>query len=184
MDKVLDRSFFQQNTLQVAKNLLGKYLVYNSSEGLKKGIVVETEAYRGVEDLACHASWRKRESCRNLWGEAGHLYVYLTYGIHWMINVVTQENNFPSAVLIRGLEPREGIFGTTNGPGKLSKALGVNSKEFDGLDVTGKTIFFSDSGYKTGEIIETTRIGVEYAKKWAKKPWRFYIAGNKFVSRI
>ncbi|MEK7611010.1 MAG: DNA-3-methyladenine glycosylase [Patescibacteria group bacterium] len=108
--RVLPRLFFTRSTVIVAKQLLGKYLVFQTApETPLVGKIVETEAYRGMEDKACHASWRKRESCEVLWGEPGKAYVYLTYGMHNMFNVVTEKDGLPAAVLIRALEPVEGL---------------------------------------------------------------------------
>lgn len=175
---ILPVSFYRRPTLTVAKELLGWKLVV----GGKQAIIVETEAYRGVEDKACHAAWRKKESCLNLWKSGGILYVYLTYGLHWMLNIVTERDGIPSAVLIRALEPISGITGATNGPGKLTKALGID-KSFDGKSVAKPDLYITNG--ITGFVVRrATRVGVNYAGSWAKKPWRFYIAGNKYVSRL
>ncbi|MEK7565476.1 MAG: DNA-3-methyladenine glycosylase [Patescibacteria group bacterium] len=158
----LPREFYARKTVKVAKELLGKYLVYKN----KAWIITETEAYCGMKDKACHASWRKRASCEHLWGRPGHLYVYLTYGIHYMLNIVTEKNNYPAAVLIRGVDK-------INGPGRLTKFLKIN-KSFDGMDITCGDFFIAGSGQKP-KSIATPRIGVAYAGVWAKKLWRFVV---------
>ncbi len=180
--KPLPVSFYRRNTLDVARDLLGKKLVIATSVGVRAGLIVETEAYRGIEDKACHGSWRKKTSCLNLWGDGGILYVYLTYGIHWMLNVVTEDDTLPSAVLIRALEPLSGIARPTNGPGRLTKALGIN-KTFDGKSLASDELFIT-FGIDGFTITQSARIGVGYAEEWSRKPWRFYISGNSYVSLV
>ncbi len=180
---MLPSAFYKRNTIIVARELLGKYLVVNDPSHKQVGMIVETEAYRGTKDKACHGSWRKRASCLNLWGKPGHLYVYLTYGLHFLLNIVTEKDNFPSAVLIRSLEPIENISLPTNGPGKLTKSLGID-KSFDGQSLISKKVFITiGRSVSKSQIIPRTRIGVSYAKEWQDKPWRFYLQGNKFVSK-
>ncbi len=162
MFKPLPRKFYARNTVKVAKDLLGKYIVYKNQ--IYK--ITETEAYCGTKDAACHASWRKRISCENLWGPPGYLYVYLTYGIHYMLNIVTEKDNYPAAVLIRGTN---GV----NGPGRLTKFLKVD-KSWDGRDITTGDFFIANSKNKP-KYVATLRIGVSYAGPWAKKLWRFVI---------
>jgi DNA-3-methyladenine glycosylase len=162
MFKPLSRKFYARNTVKVAKDLLGKYLVYKK----QIYIITETEAYCGIKDKACHASWRKRTSCENLWGQPGHLYVYLTYGIHYMLNIVTEKENYPAAVLIRGIDK-------VNGPGRLTKFLKID-KSFDGKDITKGDLFICESGLKP-KFKTTTRIGVDYGGVWKDKLWRFVI---------
>lgn len=183
MDK-LPKSFYENNTIDVAQKLLGKQLVVMHDGTMKKGIIVETEAYKGVEDLACHASWRRRETCEVLWGEAGRAYVYLTYGIHYMLNIVTEKEEYPSAVLIRALEPVSGITLGTNGPGRLTKAMGI-TKELNNTPLDGEQMYVCNTNIivQDGEIVKTTRIGIDYAKEWKDMPWRFYIKGNPYISK-
>lgn len=160
--KPLPRQFYARNTVKVAKELLGKYLIYKGQ--MHK--ITETEAYCGIKDKACHASWRKRMSCENLWGPPGHLYVYLTYGIHYMLNIVTEKNNYPAAVLIRSIDK-------INGPGRVTKFLKID-KSWDGLDITKGIFFVTDIGERP-KYTAAPRIGVNYAGPWAKKLWRFVV---------
>lgn len=175
----LGRQFFARPTLTVAKEMLGKYLVFQG----KVGRVVETEGYLGPEDLGSHA--RSGPTPRNsiMFGPPGFVYVYMTYGLHFMLNITTEIGGVPGAVLIRALEPTLGIKGATNGPARLTKALGINLSH-KGLDITGKTMYLEDRGDKIEEITETSRVGIEYAGEFAKKPWRFFLKGNKFVSKL
>jgi DNA-3-methyladenine glycosylase len=160
--KPLPREFYARETVTVAKELLGKYLVYNR-QILK---ITETEAYCGTRDKACHGAWRRKESCESLWGAPGHLYVYLTYGLYYMLNIVTEKESYPAAVLIRGTDK-------INGPGKLTKFLKID-KSWDGRDITRGDFFLADLGEKP-KFKATPRIGVDYAGPWAKKLWRFVI---------
>lgn len=155
MKKPLPRKFYARKTVQVAKDLLGKYLVFKN----KAYVITETEAYCGPKDKACHGSWRQRKSCEHLWGPPGHFYVYLTYGRHYMLNIVTEKNNYPAAVLIRGIDK-------INGPGRVTKFLKID-KSWD-----GKKVCVIDKGEKP-KFLATPRVGVAYAGPWAKKPWRF-----------
>jgi DNA-3-methyladenine glycosylase len=190
MDR-LKRDFYTQPTLVVAQKLLGNILVKDSLSGM----IVETEAYIGTEDKACHASRRRREICFPMWGEGGFTYVYLTYGMYYMFNVVTEKRGFPSAVLIRALEPTKGIEemiinrktdkveNLTNGPGKLSQALGI-TKKHNNIDlVNDPKIYISQSDQKNVFALTTAkRIGIDYAEEYKEKHWRFFIKDNNFVS--
>jgi DNA-3-methyladenine glycosylase len=198
--KRLRRAFFQRKTINVARELLGKYLVVwnESRRQTLVGKIVETEAYCGQKDKACHASWRKRQSCEVLWGEAGHLYVYLTYGMHWLVNIVTEKRNYPAAVLIRAIEPIGGVsfmaenrgavpnkVSIGNGPGKLTKALGI-SGSLNGEDLEdSRRVWVEDRGiiYSRAIISHSPRIGIDYAGAYKNKLWRFFIKQNPFVSR-
>lgn len=169
----LKRKFFERNTLTVARGLLGKQLVVNWQGEKKIGTIIETEAYIGEDDKACHASKGKTPRTKIMWGKPGILYVYLVYGIHYMLNVVTEKKGFPAAVLIRGLKPVEGIDKPINGPGKLTQELEITRKD-NGLDVVNsEEIYFQDVGIEPEKIKTTPRIGVDYAGRWADKPWRF-----------
>ncbi len=191
----LPRSFYEKDAITVAKELLGKLLVHNSRQGRTSGIIVETEAYMGTEDKASHSyGGRRTKRTSTLYDKPGTAYIYLVYGIHCLLNVVTGPEGVPMAVLIRALEPKEGIElmrarrGLENvkrlckGPGSLTKAMGIDMR-LNGIDMTGNILFIEDIGYNPEEIVQTTRIGVEYAEEDALKPWRFYIKGNKYVSR-
>lgn len=174
----LGRDFYARPTLAVAREMLGKYLHFQG----KIGRIVETEAYLGPEDLGSHA--RSGVTKRNflMFGQAGFAYVYMTYGLHFLINITTELEGVPGAVLIRALEPVSGIEGATNGPARLTKALGINLTH-KGLDVTKSSLYLEDRGDKTDSVVETTRVGIDYAGDYAHKPWRFFIKDNQFVSR-
>jgi len=189
----LQREFYDRNTLIVAKDLLGKYLVRNFEEIRFVGKIVEVEGYCGPHDLACHASRGKTKRCEVMFGTPGYAYVYITYGLYNMLNFVTEGMGYPAAVLIRALEPIErlskmkenrrgdDIKNLCSGPGKLTQALMI-TREHNGIDVTKDEIFVEDKGSGHFEIVTTPRIGIDYAKEYKNKPWRFYIKGSEFIS--
>jgi DNA-3-methyladenine glycosylase len=165
----LDTAFFIRDVLEVAPELIGKTIVLNEGNGrFSKYIIIETEAYRGTEDKACHASKGRTDRTDVMFRTGGKVYVYLVYGMYWMLNFVTAGDNNPQAALIRGVEG-------FSGPGKLTKALGID-RSFYGLDLSeSDRIWIEDTGYrpkfKTGK-----RIGIDYAgEEWINKPWRYYI---------
>ena len=186
----LPREFYLQPTIEAARNLLGKVLVHRTDDGVIAGRIVETEAYLR-DDPACHASRGMTRRNAAMFGEPGRAYVYFTYGAHHCLNAVTSAEGIGEAVLIRAVEPLEGVEimkrnrGTdeptnlASGPGKLSQAFGLNLRH-NGLELTGGELFIVDDGFVPGEIATRTRIGIRLA---ADKPWRFYLAGNRFVSR-
>ena len=188
------RPFYEQNTIEVARQLLGKYLVRHHAEGATVGRIVETEAYIGPEDKACHASRGRTPRTDIMFGPAGHAYVYLIYGFHCMLNIVTEVPDFPAAVLIRAVEPVEGIElmrarrqaeslrSLANGPGKLCQAFAID-RRLNGDDICGEVLYVEDRGEAAPKILTTARIGVDYAGKWKHKPWRFLVGGNEFVSK-
>ena len=190
----LPRSFYQQPTIEVARQLLGKYLVRKHPDGTTIGRIVESEAYIGPEDKACHASRGRTPRTEIMFGRAGHAYIYLIYGFHYMLNIVTEKEDFPAAVLIRAVEPLEGIqlmqarrrteklHNLESGPGKLCEAFAIDRK-LNGDDICGKILYVEDRGEPASKIIAAPRIGVDYAGKWKLKPWRFLVRGNAFVSR-
>jgi DNA-3-methyladenine glycosylase len=196
--KKLPVSFYQRdNVLQVAKELLGKILVTKWNGIVTSGRIVECEAYNGVIDRASHA-FGGRRTARNevMYNEAGTAYVYLCYGIHHLFNVVTNEKEIPHAILIRALEPIEGIpqmlkrrskkqfdHTITKGPGSLSVALGITVAN-NGISLQGKQLFIADDGFipEKKMIGKSPRIGVEYSGEAAVYPYRFFIKGNPFVS--
>jgi len=180
--KLTGRKFFEQPAAIVAKDLLGKYLARKYGRKILIGKIVETEAYIGPQDKASHAFMGKiteRNKAEYLVG--GHVYIYLVYGMHWQFNISTGKEGYPECVLIRALEA-EGA----NGPGKLCRFLNLD-KSFYGEDVTkSKKLWLEDRGIKIfkGEIASSPRINIDYAGPiWAKKPLRFYIKGNKFISK-
>jgi DNA-3-methyladenine glycosylase len=190
----LPRSFYEQATVDVAKQLLGKYLVRNHPQGVTVGRIVETEAYIGPHDLACHASHGRTPRTEVMFGPAGHAYVYFVYGVHYMLNLVTEAFNHPAAVLIRALEPIDGIDlmqtrrktekrrDLCSGPGKLCQAFAID-RSLNAADLCGDIIHVEDRGAPVPKLLAKPRIGVDYAGKWKDKPFRFLARGNEFVSR-
>ncbi len=198
MAKKLSASFYLRNdVLQISKDLLGKVLVTYIDGQLTSGIITETEAYSAPEDKASHAyNNRKTDRTEIFYNEGGIGYVYLCYGIHNLFNVVTNKKDIPHAILIRSIEPLEGIDvmmkrrGKTKldktlsaGPGALSKALGI-SKKHNKISLTEDIIWIEDRHIKVESIHATTRVGIDYAEEYKDKPWRFYIEGNKWVSKL
>lgn len=173
-----DAGFFAGDPLDVAPALLGAVLVHRHPDrGAIAGRIIEVEAYRGEEDQACHARVGRTRRTSTMYGPPGRAYVYLIYGMYHMLNVVTWPEGQPSAVLIRGIEPITGIDRTSDGPGKLTRALGVDMGH-NGVDLRGTELFLVPGGLRPGETLATSRrIGVDYAGEWAERPWRFMIAG-------
>jgi DNA-3-methyladenine glycosylase len=199
----LSRRFYARDPVTLARALLGQVLVRVLDDGTRlAGRVVETEAYLGEIDRAAH-SYGGRRSARNaaMWGPAGHAYVYFIYGLHHCMNVVADRSERPTAVLIRALEPLEGLArmrahragrvpaarlrdtDLCSGPAKLAQALQLD-RGLDGADlVSGETLFLERGARpKPAQIVAAPRIGVAYAGEWADKPLRFYLAGNPHVS--
>jgi DNA-3-methyladenine glycosylase len=174
----LNRGFFARPTLDVARDLLGKYLVMGS----KVGKIVETEGYLGSEDLGSHARFGPTRRNQVMFGPPGHAYVYFTYGLHYLLNVTTEKDGLAGAVLIRAIEPISGIEQPTNGPARLTRALGINIAQ-NGQDLTRGPLRLEDRGETFEDVVQTTRVGIDYAGSYRDKPWRFYIKGNPFVSR-
>jgi DNA-3-methyladenine glycosylase len=191
----LPRSFYARPVLQVARDCLGKILVHQGRRGTTSGRIVEAEAYRGPEDRAAH-SWRGRPTPRTraMFGPPGYAYVFFVYGMHWHFNLVTGKEGTPHAVLIRSLEPLEGLdlmairrgvakdrVELTNGPGRLCQALGIDREQY-GADLCGDRIYLLDAPRSRAR--RTPRIGVDYAGAWAHKPWRFFEPDNLYVSPV
>jgi DNA-3-methyladenine glycosylase len=191
----LSRSFYQQATIDVAKQLLGKYLVRRHNDGRAIGRIVETEAYIGPQDLACHASKGRTARTEVMFGPAGRAYVYFIYGFYHMLNLVTEAKDYPAAVLIRAVEPVDGIElmkerrkstvlrNLASGPGKLCQAFAVD-RSLNGASLNGDILFVEDRGETTPKFVATARIGVDYAGKWKTKPYRFLVRGSEFVSKL
>lgn len=192
-------SFYQNpNVTEVAVQLLGKQLFTMINGELTGGIIVETEAYNGVDDKASHAYGGRRTDRTAIMYETGGIaYVYLCYGIHSLFNVVTAGKDTPHAVLIRGVEPVAGLDimlrrrgmenlkpNLTAGPGSVAKALGID-RGLNAKDLLGEEIWIEDHGltYPPEQLVACPRIGVDYAGDHALLPWRFYVKGNKFVSK-
>jgi DNA-3-methyladenine glycosylase len=169
--RVLTSEFFDRPADRVARELLGASLVVRAADGgLMRQRVFETEAYLGAHDLACHGSRGITKRNATMFGPAGHWYVYLCYGMHWMLNIVTGREGVPAAVLIRGV-------GEHDGPGRLTKALGID-RSFDGQLANRRSGLWLEAGATNvpRRLIERTpRIGVAYAGEWAEKPLRFVV---------
>ncbi len=194
--KMLSCEFYQKPTLGVAKKLLGKKIVRLSGSILYQAMIVETEAYIGQNDSACHASKGLTPRTEVMFGEAGHAYIYYVYGMHYMLNIVTEKKGFPAAVLIRAAEPLENqsamianrngqIKHIADGPARLCQALQID-KSLNAVDLTlGQALWLED--YKTivtKDIIARPRVGINYAKdKDREALWRFYLRNNGHVSR-
>lgn len=185
---MLEASFYQRKTELVARELLGKILCFRTSKHhINQGRIVEVEAYLGIDDPACHTyKGRKSDRVKSMYLPGGFSYIYLIYGIHHCLNVVTLDEEHPEAVLIRALEPINPPLLKTDGPGKLCKAFGLNKAQ-DGLPLFQKSspLWIEDDGFeiKKSEIVKAPRIGVEYAKEASLWPLRFYVKGNPYVSR-
>ena len=179
----LPRSFYDSNTALVAQELLGKWLVHDA-DGLKRiGKIVEVEAYLGEHDLAAHSSKGLTERTKIMFGPPGHAYVYLIYGVHYCMNVVTEREGHASAVLLRALEPVKNLAGKTSGPGLLCRAMGIN-RRLNAHDLLSDDFFIAEPEVaEKFSIVKRPRIGVDYAGHWAKRLLRFYIKGNTFISR-
>lgn len=198
MDK-LPLSFYRQpDVIEISKQLLGKVLCTNFDGFLTSGIITEVEAYCGRGDKACHANNGTRTERTEVTYQAGGVaYVYLCYGIHHLFNVVTNVEDKADAILVRAIEPLDGKEimlqrrakekvnpKLTAGPGRLTQALGITT-DYDATDLIGNTIWIEDRGitFKNVGLVETQRIGVDYAGKDAKLPWRFYPRENRWVSQ-
>jgi DNA-3-methyladenine glycosylase len=191
--RILSRAFYERGTITVAKELLGKIIVRVIGGAKLTGRIVEVEAYRGFDDPASHAFRGITPRAAPMFGEAGHAYVYFTYGNHYCFNVTTERLGVPGAVLIRALEPVGGLkvmrrfrprvssFDITNGPGKLTEALHID-KTLNRIDLTKYgPLFLTHNGRECVTIVRSARIGVTAG---TDRLWRFFIAGNPYVSRF
>jgi len=182
-DLILPRSFFDRDTTLVAQELLGMRLVHVVDGQERIGRVVEAEAYLGPGDLAAHTSRGRTARTRAMFGPPGHAYVYLVYGMHVCMNVVTEPEGTGTAVLLRALEPVRNLPGKASGPGLLCKAMGVSLSDY-GRDLCSPGFHFERDPEPTPfNIVARPRVGVDYAGEWAAKPLRFYIEDNPYVSR-
>jgi DNA-3-methyladenine glycosylase len=196
----LPRAFYDRPTLDVARDLLGKVLVHRRRDVLTSGVIVEVEAYIGESDPACHAAPGPTRRNEPLYGPPGHAYVYLNYGIHCLMNVVTESAGFPAGVLVRALDPRDGIpvmrrrrragFPQSRprpsqlpdrelcrGPGNLTRAMGITLAE-NRLDLLADRLFVEDHGLPTGPISWGRRIGINVG---TEQPWRAFLEGHPAV---
>jgi len=179
----LPRDFYDRDTILVAQGLLGKFLVHQSGGIERIGKIVEVEAYLGEHDLAAHSSKGLTERTKTMFGPPGFAYVYLIYGVHHCMNVVTEREGHASAVLLRALEPVKNLAGRTQGPGLLCRAMEID-RRLNAHDLLSDDFFIAEPPAAAKiSIAKRPRIGVDYAKHWAKRRLRFYINGNAFVSR-
>ena len=182
MQKLL-RTFYDRDTIVVARELLGKHWVHISDGVERVGRIVEVEAYLGPHDRAAHSARGLTERTKIMFGPPGHAYVYLIYGMYHCMNVVTQPEGIASAVLLRAIEPVKNVEGRTQGPGLLCKAMDIDNR-LNGRDLLSDDFYIADPGEPTNfAIVKRPRIGVDYAGPWAKKLLRFYLKGNPFVSK-
>ena len=199
MSDKLPREFYTRpDVLEVARALLGKKLVVPNRSGKRvAGLIVETEAYRGPEDRASHA-WNGRRTNRTetMYGLGGTAYVYFVYGMYHQFNVVTSVENIPHAVLVRAVEPAEGLevmrrrrpgrseYELTSGPGRLCIAMAID-RRLDRADLLGDRVWLEEGVFVSPrQIARGPRVGIDYAEKWKDKPWRFWIKDNRFVSKL
>jgi DNA-3-methyladenine glycosylase len=179
----LPRSFYDRDTRMVAQELLGKLLVRHTGGIRLVGKIVETEAYLGPHDLAAHSSKGLTARTKIMFGPPGHAYIYFIYGKHYCMNVVTEGEGQASAVLLRALEPVENVSGRTCGPGMLCRAMNINGR-LNGQDLMSDELFIATpEQLERFTIVKRPRIGVDYAKHWARRLLRFYLKGNPHVSR-
>jgi DNA-3-methyladenine glycosylase len=195
MRRRLRRDFYDRPTLTVARELVGKVLVHRTTEGRASGVIVETEAYIGEADPACHAAPGPTRRNQPLYGPPGFSYVYLNYGIHFLTNVVTESEGAPAAVLLRALEPLEGIplmrhrrgksggdavgeHDLCRGPGNLSRALGITLAE-NWVDLESDRLFIEDRRYEPGAVAWSPRIGINVG---TEHEWRCFVVGSPAVS--
>lgn len=194
----LPREFYtRSNVLTVARDLLGKLLVVPSPDGQRvSGMIVEVEAYRGPEDRASHAyGGRRTKRTETMYQQGGIAYVYFVYGMYYQFNVVSNVADVPHAILVRALEPVEGIelmrerrhlhpdHNLTNGPGKLCLAMGID-RELDKADLLGDRVWLEQfRNVRPSQIARGPRVGIDYAEEWIEKPWRFWIRNSSYVSR-
>ena len=194
----LSQSFYErEDVVQIAKDLIGKYLIANIDGIMTVGKIVETEAYCGRNDKACHAFLKRTKRTEIMYARGGYAYVYLCYGIHHLLNVVTNKEGLADAVLIRAIEPvfnievmkeRRGakVKGKklTGGPGILSQAMGITTK-LNGSDLLGDVLWIGQKSRQPQvDIVSDVRIGIDYAEEDAFLPWRFYEKNNRFVSKF
>lgn len=183
MDRPLPRRFYDRDPILVAQELLGTHLVHEVDGEERVGRIVEVEAYLGPHDLAAHSARGLTPRTRVMFGPPGHAYVYLIYGMHHCMNVVTEAEGRASAVLLRALEPVRHVEGRTQGPGLLCRAMGID-RRLDGHDLVTRELHIRRPRRAPAvRVVKRPRIGVDYAGHWARRLLRFYIHGNAFVSR-
>lgn len=181
-DHRLARPFYERPAEDVARDLVGTILVRRLRGRKRRARIVETEAYVGSHDLACHASKGRTKRTEVMFGRGGHAYVYLIYGMYEMFNIVTGVEGDAQAVLIRAGEPLDGWQADLSGPGKLTRALGITRAD-NGLDLTGDRMFLLP-GTPPPQILTTRRVGIDYAQEWRDKPLRFLDPASRAVSKV
>jgi DNA-3-methyladenine glycosylase len=179
------RAFFDQSVLTVARALIGMHLLHDDGRRLRAGRIVETEAYRGPQDLAAHSARGRTARTEVMYGPGGHAYVYFIYGVWNCLNVVTGPAGVPHAVLLRALEPLDGLHARTWGPGLLCRALHID-RRLNGIDLRGARLWLERAprGAPPVRIARASRIGVDYAGAWAARPWRFFDRDSPYVSTL
>jgi DNA-3-methyladenine glycosylase len=199
MNRRLPRGFYNRPTLEVARGLIGKVLVHRTADGVASGVIVEAEAYIGEDDPACHAAAGRTKRNYLLYGCPGIAYVYFNYGMHCLVNAVTEAKGSPAAVLIRALEPLRGVelmqrrraalsrnghaiarFSLCRGPGNLTRALGITLEQ-NSADLCGADLFVEDRGLHLEPIAWGPRVGISVG---TDKPWRCFVAGHAAVSKL
>ncbi len=179
----LPRAFFERPTLSVARALIGMQLAHRHAGRVRRGRIVETEAYLGPRDLAAHSARGRTPRTEVMFGPPGHAYVYFIYGFWNCLNVVTGARGVPHAVLVRALEPLGSLRERTCGPGLLCRALRID-RDLNGADLRGQVLWLEPPppGTPAARIGRATRVGVAYAGEWALRPWRFFDRDSPFVS--
>jgi DNA-3-methyladenine glycosylase len=178
------RAFFDRSALAVARELIGMHLVHDDGVRVRRGRIVETEAYLGPKDRAAHSSRGRTARTEVMFGPPGHAYVYLIYGFWNCLNVVTAREGVPHAVLLRALEPLDGITDKTWGPGLLCRAMHVD-RRLNGADLRGRELWIERPRRTAAVAIgRSARIGVDYAGDWARRPWRFFDRASCYVSTL
>jgi DNA-3-methyladenine glycosylase len=181
----LTREFYARGTLQVARELIGMHLVHDDGRLQRVGRIVETEAYRGPEDLAAHSARGHTPRTSVMFGPPGYAYVYLIYGVWNCLNIVTAQEGKPHAVLLRALAPVRNLDHSTWGPGLLCRAMHID-RRLNAVDVCGDTLWVErpETPAPAPRIARTPRIGVDYAGAWAQRPWRFFERDSPYVSTV
>jgi DNA-3-methyladenine glycosylase len=181
--KKLGRAFYNRDTVIVARELLGKYLIHVSRGIERIGRIVEDEAYLGPHDLAAHSSKGLTPRTKVMFGPPGYVYVYMIYGMYYCMNVVTEREGHASAVLLRAIEPVKNVIGRTQGPGLLCKSMEID-RRLNAHDLLSDDFYIADRPKNEQLVIANRpRVGVAYAKHWQRRLLRFYIKGNPFVSK-
>lgn len=179
----LELAFYSRPAVELARDLIGKIIVRKDRRRVFRARIVETEAYIGAHDLACHASKGRTNRTEAMFGPAGRAYIYLIYGMHEMFNIVAGQVDDPQAVLIRAAEPLDGWDADLSGPGKLTRGFGITRADY-GLDLTGDRFHLMNDPAKRPSVIVTPRIGIDYAGEWKDKLLRFIDPDSRAVSKV